>query len=200
MKPNLPPIYFIRHGETDWNKNALVQGSIDTDLNDTGVGQATAVARALASIEELKTFEFAVSPQRRAQHTMRIICEFQKRDFLSVRTDARIRELEFGIWEGKSIHDMHADPSYAHDQQGHYHWQPEGGESYAMGVQRVDSFLRELKKPTLLVSHGAVGRCVIGYICNIPRLDITHLKTPQGCYCVLKDGKHQWFDAGHKPV
>ena len=201
MIPNLPPLYFIRHGETDWNKNRLVQGSADIDLNETGVGQAIAVARALSSLQpELRYFDFAVSPQLRAQHTMRIVSEFQPRDFSTVRTDARLRELEFGIWEGKPIDDMHADPAYATSQDAHYHWQPEGGESYAMGVVRVDSFLRDLKGPTLMVAHGAVGRCIIGYVCNIPRLDITHLPTPQGSYCVLKDGKHQWFDAAHREV
>ncbi len=200
MRANLPPLYFIRHGETDWNKNGLVQGSIDTDLNDKGVGQATAVARALASIAELKTYDFVVSPQRRAQHTMRIVCEFQQRDFLSVRTDARVRELEFGIWEARPIWEMKADPTYPADLEGHYEWRPEGGESYVDGVARVDAFMSELTKPTLIVAHGAVGRCIIGFVCGVPGPKLTHLPTPQGCYCVLKDGKSQWFDAEHKAL
>ena len=201
MIPNLPPIYFIRHGETDWNKQKLVQGSADIALNATGVGQATAVALALVSkAPELQTYDFYVSPQIRAQQTMKIICTNQPRDFATVQTDVRLRELEFGIWEGKDIEAMHEARDYAHGQVGHYNWKPEGGESYAEGVARVDDFLRELKGPSLIVSHGAVARCMIGYICNIPRIDITHLPTPQGCYCILENGKHQWFDANHNPV
>ena len=201
MIPNLPPLYFIRHGETDWNKNALVQGSIDTDLNETGVAQSIALARALVSLQpELLAYDFAVSPQRRAQHTMRIICEFQPRDFTTVRTDARLRELEFGIWEGRPIAEMHATPNYPTDPVSHYLWQPEGGESYEQGLVRVDGFLSGLTKPTLIVAHGAVCRIVIGFVCGIPGPNLTHLPTPQGCYCVLKDGAYQWFDANHKMV
>ena len=201
MKPDFPKLYFIRHGETDWNLQKRVQGSADIPLNATGVVQATAIAHALqAQAPELQHFDFYVSPQVRAQQTMHIICANQPRDFATVKTDARLRELEFGIWEGKTIDAMHQARDYAQGQVGHYHWKPEGGESYAEGVVRVDAFLRELKGPSLLVSHGAVARCVIAYLCDIPRIDITHLPTPQGCYCVLEQGKYQWFDANHNPV
>ncbi len=201
MAISFPPIYFIRHGETDWNKQKLVQGSADIDLNATGVEQATAVAQALyAKHSELQHFDFYASPQIRAQHTMQIICAEQPRDFANVRIDARLRELEFGIWEGKDIGLMHAARDYALGQVSHYHWKPEGGESYAEGVLRVDDFLRSLAGPSLVVSHGAVARCFIGYICNIPRIDITHLPTPQGCYCVLQNGTYTWFDVSHNPI
>ena len=140
-----PLIYFIRHGETDWNKQKLVQGSADIDLNATGVDQAIAVAKALQVKQpQLKSFDFYVSPQVRAQHTMKIICADQPRDFATVTTDARLRELEFGIWEGKDIGLMHEARDYAHGQVGHYHWKPEGGESYQDGAIRVDEFLRRL--------------------------------------------------------
>jgi broad specificity phosphatase PhoE len=201
VKADLPPLYFIRHGETDWNKNALVQGSINTDLNDKGIAQAIGLGRALSSLQpELQAYDFVASPQLRAQHTMRIICDLQPRDFTTVRPDARVRELEFGVWEGKPIWEMKASPIYPADLEGHYEWRPEGGESYVDGVARVDDFLRSLTKPTLIVAHGAVGRCIIGYVCGIPGPNLTHLPTPQGCYCELKDGKAQWFDAQHQPL
>lgn len=201
MIPSHPPVYFIRHGETDWNKQRLVQGSADIDLNATGIAQAEAIAEALHSKEpELSSFDFYASPQIRAQHTMKIICTAQPRDFATVQTDARLRELEFGVWEGKSIDDMHKQNDWASDQIGHYHWKPEGGESYHDGAIRVDAFLRGLTKPSLIVAHGAVARCVIGYLCDIPRIDITRLPTPQGNYCYLHDGKYQWFDVNHAQV
>ena len=197
---NLPPIYFVRHGQTDWNEQGLIQGTVETELNATGVRQAQAVADALAHREPmLCTFDFYVSPQLRAQHTMHIICAAQPRDFTTVKIEPRVRELGFGIWEGKPFNDLRSQPDYPHAQASHYEWRPEGGESYADGVARVDGFLRELKNPTLVVAHGAIGRCLIGYVCRIPRIDITHLATPQGCYCVLQDGKSQWFDESHQP-
>ncbi|MEO9167130.1 MAG: histidine phosphatase family protein [Aestuariivirga sp.] len=201
MTKLFPKIYFIRHGETDWNKQRLVQSTADNDLNATGVAQAEAIAKALHDLEpELRNFDFYSSPQIRAQHTMQIICAAQPRDFTTVKTDARLRELEFGIWEGRPIDELHHSPGYPIGQVEHYNWKPEGGESYAEGVARVDAFVRDMKGPSLIVSHGAMARCFIGYICDMPRIDITRLPTPQGCYCVLENGKYQWFDAGHNPV
>ena len=196
MSASIPPLYFIRHGETDWNKQGLIQGTIDTDINATGVAQAIAVARALQPMhDELLAYDFVCSPQHRAQHTMRIICEFLPRDFLSVRTDPRVCELGFGIWEGRPFWELKDNPTYPADPEGHYEWRPPGGESYADGVARVDGFVRSLTKPTLIVAHGAVGRCLIGYVCGLPGPQIAHLSTPQGCYCKLEDGKAQWIDA-----
>jgi broad specificity phosphatase PhoE len=197
---NLPTIYFVRHGQTDWNEQGLIQGTVETDLNATGVRQARVVADALAQKEPLlRSFDFYVSPQLRAQHTMHIICAAQPRDFATVKIEPRLRELGFGIWEGKPFNELRNQADYPHAQASHYEWRPESGESYADGVTRVDGFLRELKNPTLIVAHGAIGRCLIGYVCRIPRIDITHLATPQGCYCVLQDGKYQWFDESHQP-
>ena len=198
---DIPPIYFIRHGETDWNRQGLIQGTIETDINENGVAQAISVARALAVKQpELQAYDFVVSPQLRAQHTMRIICDLQPRDFNSVRTDSRVRELGFGVWEGHPMWELKDSPIYPADAQGHFDWRPEGGESYADGMQRVDGFLRELTRPTLIVAHGGVGRCIIGYVCNLPGPEIAHLPTPQGCYCVLEDHAYRWVDAESLPT
>jgi broad specificity phosphatase PhoE len=193
---NLPPLYFIRHGETDWNKQGIIQGSQGIDLNATGVGQAQAVAQALlARAEELQYFDFVVSPQLRAQHTMRIIAETLGRDLAAVRTDKRLRELEFGVWEGRPFWELKASPIYPADPEAHYEWRADGGESYADGVARVDDFLSEVSKPTLIVAHGAIGRCLIGFVAGLAPTAICHLPTPQGCYCRLENGTYSWIDA-----
>ena len=66
-----PPLYFIRHGETDWNRQGLIQGWIDIALNDTGHMQARAIGKALAALPELASgFRFIVSPLERTRQTM----------------------------------------------------------------------------------------------------------------------------------
>ncbi|MFM8374363.1 MAG: histidine phosphatase family protein, partial [Bacteroidota bacterium] len=36
-------VYFIRHGETDFNRQGIIQGrGVDSDLNETGRQQARA--------------------------------------------------------------------------------------------------------------------------------------------------------------
>lgn len=46
----LARVYLVRHGETDANRKHIIQGQMDTPLNDRGVQQAETVARALRSI------------------------------------------------------------------------------------------------------------------------------------------------------
>lgn len=65
-------LYVVRHGETDWNKNFLMQGNTNTDLNETGISQAKEIR------EKLKDIDFDVcysSPLSRAYNTAKIICD-----------------------------------------------------------------------------------------------------------------------------
>jgi len=43
----LARVFFVRHGETDSNRNRIVQGQLDTQLNATGLAQAVMTAEAL---------------------------------------------------------------------------------------------------------------------------------------------------------
>jgi broad specificity phosphatase PhoE len=192
---NLPPIIFIRHGETDWNKQGLIQGSIDTELNGHGRAQAQAVAQALLlKREELFGFDFVVSPQKRAQDTMAYIASALGVAKTSIKTDARVRELGFGVWENHPFWELKASPIFPADAERRYVWRPEGGESYEDGVARVDDWLSTITKPTLVVAHGAVGRCIMGRVAGLSPEKIVTLKTPQGCYCRLAHGTIEWVE------
>jgi broad specificity phosphatase PhoE len=198
LQNNLPIIYFIRHGETDWNKQGLIQGSIDTDLNAHGIEQAKEVARALSEkTGEFDRFNFVVSPQRRARETMNYIATALKLDEAEIKVEPRVRELGFGIWENRPFWELKDSPIYPADAETRYAWRPEGGESYADGVARVDDWLTTVEGPTLVVAHGAVGRCLMGRVAGLLPAQIVSLKTPQGCYCRLQQGQIDWFDANH---
>lgn len=188
------PIVFIRHGETDWNKNGLIQGSIDTDLNETGHAQAQAVAALLASRKsEWADYEIVVSPQRRAQQTAGYILAALERQFHGV--DPRVRELGFGIWEGKPFWELKASPVYPADAESRFYWRPELGESYEDGVARVNEWRTTLTRPTLVISHGAVGRCLMGSVAGLGPQDLVNLPTPQGAYCRMENGRLDWLNA-----
>ncbi len=196
MNSSIPPIIFVRHGETDWNAEGRIQGSIDTDLNATGREQAKAVAEALMPLsEELQAYDFIVSPQRRAQETMAAINSLQERSANLIRTEYLARELNFGIWEGKTWAELRASGLYPTDATQRFFWEPEGGEGYADGSNRAQELLAGLNHPTLIVAHGGIGRCLIGAVVGLMPAAIVDLQIPQGCYCRLQDGLASWFDA-----
>ncbi len=52
-----------------------------------------------------------------------------------------------------------------------------------------------LTRPTLVISHGAVGRCLMGSVAGLGPRELVGLPTPQGAYCRLALGRIEWFDA-----
>ena len=47
MSRRLPPFFYLRHGQTAWNKERRIQGQIDTELNALGHLQAEAMGKKL---------------------------------------------------------------------------------------------------------------------------------------------------------
>jgi probable phosphoglycerate mutase len=88
------PFYFIRHGETDWNRLRLMQGQTDTPLNDNGVLQAHAAGQSLAG---LTIGTICASPLRRARETAEIIARYLPAPIIPM---AGLMECNFGIYEG----------------------------------------------------------------------------------------------------
>lgn len=191
-----PPVFFVRHGETDWNRQGLIQGWVDTSLNATGHGQAKAIGRAFAAIDGLiGGFRYFVSPLTRTRQTMAHIARALELDEAHVHVEPVVKELGFGVWEGKPFWELKASPAYPADAESRYGWRPEGGESYEDGSGRLAQWLAELDGPAVVVAHGAIGRCLIGHLARLPASEIVGLRMPQGCYCRLADGQADWFDA-----
>jgi probable phosphoglycerate mutase len=89
-------ILLVRHGETDWNRDRRMQGHSDQPLNDTGRGQARALADELAKEPLEAVYSSDLS---RAQETARIVADAHG---LQVTTLPDLRERHFGTWEGLS--------------------------------------------------------------------------------------------------
>jgi broad specificity phosphatase PhoE len=191
-----PPIYFVRHGETDWNVQGLIQGWTDIPLNEKGHGQARAVARALTMVQEFSPdVGFVVSPMLRARQTMGYIAEALALEPPQIAIEPAVKELGFGVWEGKPFWELKASPIYPAHPEDRFVWRPEQGESYEDGNIRITQWLDRLDRPTVVVAHGAIGRCLIAEIAGLPARDVFELVMHQGFYCKLADGKAEWFDA-----
>jgi broad specificity phosphatase PhoE len=197
----LPPVYFVRHGETSWNRQGIIQGWTDIALNDTGHLQAKAVGGALqAHLNEIKACHFMVSPMLRTRQTMQHIAQTIGIDDGAVAAEPQLKELGFGIWEGKPFWELKASPVYPADPETRYFWRPEGGESYEDGTARLKDLLARIASPTIIVSHGALGRCLIGMLTGLGIREMMGIRMIQGAYCKIADGTATWFDASKAPA
>lgn len=94
-------LILVRHGETHWNKNGLVQGGgSDIELNDTGLEQARKLANFLKNEPIAAVLS---SPLQRAVATAEVIASQHQ---LPVETDQRLKELKVGDLEGMSISNL----------------------------------------------------------------------------------------------
>jgi broad specificity phosphatase PhoE len=87
-------LLFVRHGETDWNRDRRYQGHADPPLNEAGKRQARDLERALADTHLDAVY---TSDLRRAAQTAGIILE--KRNVPLVE-DPGLREIDVGSWSG----------------------------------------------------------------------------------------------------
>lgn len=130
----------IRHGTTSWNASRRFQGQTDVPLSDDGRRQASAIATALRS----ETFDrIYASDLSRAFETARILAESRN---IEVIADPRLREFDFGRWEGLTWEQIVAiDPRLGGQPPTKPKlYDPDGGESFAQVCVRIRSFLDEL--------------------------------------------------------
>ena len=67
-------------------------------------------------------------------------------------------------------------------------YQVPGGESYAMVMVRVVAWLADVTKPTVVVAHGGIMRCLRGHILGLPNPAILHLEVPQDKVMLIEGG------------
>jgi probable phosphoglycerate mutase len=199
-EPN-PPIYFVRHGVTDWNQERRIQGQTDTVLNSTGHNQSEAMARALKGLlKPGSELQFFVSPLTRARQTMSYISHSFGVEDGHIEIEPRLQELGFGIWEGRLVKELKTHRDYPRDPGQRYHWRPEDGESYADGMQRVSQWIGRLDRPTVIVSHGAIGRCIVGLVTGLKAEQLVLTAMPQGQFYRLMNGRMDRFDESGSPA
>lgn len=167
-------LYLIRHGETVWNQQRIIQGSgSDTDLSETGKAQAEKLGEALASVPLAAIYS---SPLKRAMATAEAIARSHN---LQITPELGLREIHVGEFEGMSLEKFAQGFS-----QFMVDWQTKGeavnfngGENLGQFKDRVWKTVRKIVRENgpgsvAVVSHYFVTATVV---CTALGLPITHL-------------------------
>ncbi|MEO6834804.1 MAG: histidine phosphatase family protein, partial [Candidatus Tumulicola sp.] len=131
----------VRHGATTWNATGRFQGRTDVELSPEGREQAQAIALRL-SHERIDCIYS--SDLVRANETARIVAAPHG---LAVTTDERLREFDFGEWEGSTWDEIVVARPHLRDlgATAANRYAPEGGETFDDVQARVRSFLDDLR-------------------------------------------------------
>ncbi len=155
-------LLLIRHGTTAWNQQARYQGHGDPPLNRSGRAQARRLARAMGGLRLDAVYS---SDLRRAMATAAPLAQARG---LPVQVEPRLRELNFGAWDGCPAEEVTAaDPDF---------WQawradpvtlaPPGGETLRELWDRVAAALADIYRrhpagTVAVVTHGGPLRTVL---------------------------------------
>lgn len=156
-------LYVTRHGMTVFNAEDRISGITDVDLTPEGIQQAEEMARTAQAYGDIE--RIIASPMRRAQKTAQKVSELIH---IPVETDDRLREWDYGSFEGKN----RLTPGFAKSKEEFGCRMPDGGESVFDLVYRTYALLEELKsceQNTLLVCHGGICRVIDSYFHDMTR-------------------------------
>ncbi|TAE17861.1 MAG: histidine phosphatase family protein [Bacteroidetes bacterium] len=159
-------IYLIRHGQTSYNQQSVIQGSgIDSDLNELGLLQAKAF------FEAYKDVPFDAVYTSKLKRTVQSVQNFID---LGIKHEAHtaLNEISWGAKEGQPILPIEEDPFFAKMldewRKGNTHYSAFGGESPDQVAERQQAFLDQLFSPTmahekhvLVCMHGRAMRVLL---------------------------------------
>ncbi len=151
-------LLITRHGETDWNSEQRFQGTNDIPLNALGEAQAQDLADRMKTYPE-KVAAIYTSPYKRAYRSAEIVADVMG---LTPIPDDRIRELDYGDWEG------HTNKEIA--QLWPFEWEmykynttivAPNGEKVLHLAARVEDFIADMKvkhpdDTIMIITHGGV--------------------------------------------
>ena len=199
-----PELYFIRHGQTDWNAEGRYQGSKDIPLNDIGRAQSDLNGKLLAQL--LKRggrtpgdFTWHASPLSRTRETMDRVRAGFVGALPEVDFDGRLVEVSFGIYEGRLHTELAAGEMAIAGERDARFWdfRPPSGESYEDVAQRVLGFAAErLAAPAIIVAHGGILRILRHLIEGFPPERAVSWFPPQDSVVHFIEGKCVLYPAG----
>lgn len=180
-----PPLYLLRHGQTDWNRDRRVQGQQESQLTELGQMQARAQGRILARLDLPDEVAVFASPLKRTRQTAALALgplgfepEF----------DDRLKEVAMGAWEGRMWDDLLAEQGGQFDDRTVFDLcVGSPGESLDMLAERIGDFLSGLTRPTVIVSHGIALSVLRGLVLGLDRDGMAATDRRQGVVTEIRD-------------
>ncbi len=161
-------LLLARHGQTPWHRDNRYVSRTDIGLTETGRGQAATLARRA----EHEGVDLVISsPLGRALETAgpaAVACG------LDPKTDERLRELDFGEWEGRTLAEIRdEDPEAALRFEESAENGFPGGESLARGADRAlevfaDLYRSSAGRTVLVVAHNTLLRLALCRVLGAP--------------------------------
>ena len=157
----------IRHAQTVWNREKKIQGHSDSPLTTDGKRQASGWGQILS---QFSWDRILASDTGRALETAEKINRVLN---LSLTTDDRLREQDWGRWTGKTISQIKTEEPQMVATQVNAGWyfRPPGGEDRNRVLHRSKTALLEaaVRWPgdnLLVVTHEGVIKCIIYHLCG----------------------------------
>ena len=170
-------LYFVRHGRTEWNAIARMQGQWNSNLDDLGRQQAETNGRWLAGLGQCDDGDpgrgieaLFASPLDRTRQTAEIINAHLG---LPISYDVRLMEWDCGDWSGYMYADI--EQLWAEEWRAWradaFHYRPPGSENYPDMIARSRPFLDELlahpARRVAIVSHGMIGKAMLSTLLGL---------------------------------
>lgn len=191
-----PVVYYIRHGETDWNVEWRLQGGRDIALNARGREQAThcgAVLHGLLSRDNRSaaSLDYISSPLGRARVTMELVRGKLALPAEGYRVEENLTEISFGEWEGFTLDELAKRDNEAVLRRDKDKWNflPPGGESYQQLMVRIAGWYATLARDTVVVAHGGTARALFAHLGIFDPATAAQESIEQGVVYLLSEGR-----------
>lgn len=197
-------IYFIRHGETNWNAERRMQGQWESDLTERGRQQADKNAETVAN---LGVDAIYASPLRRARHSAEALSQRTDHDLIF---DDRLKEWNAGDWSGHLYAEVVEKwpEEWTAWRADMWNYRPPGCENFQDLARRGGDFLNDIlvteHQRIAVVSHGFIGRAMMLVLAKLQPDDALRLHTANDAVFRFKGAKDNWetdrFEAGVGPI